>query len=46
MAEKLVLCGIRGIPGNWFKSYLHNRQQYFSLNGKNSKQMVYLKVPA
>ena len=30
--------GIRGIPGNWFKSYLHNRQQCCSLNGKESKK--------
>ena len=29
---------IRGIPGNLFKSYLHNRQQYCSLNGKKSKK--------
>ena len=37
MVEKLMSYGIRGIPGNWFKSYLHNRQQYCSLNGKKSK---------
>ena len=37
MVEKLTSYGIRGIPGNWFKSYLHNRQQYCSLNGKKSK---------
>ena len=30
--------GIRRIPGNWFKSYLHNSQQYCSLNGKKSKK--------
>ena len=30
--------GIRGIPKNWFKSYLHNRQQYCSLNGNESKK--------
>ena len=30
--------GIRGIPGNWFKSYLHNRQQCCSLNGKESRK--------
>ena len=37
MVEKLMSYGIRGISGNWFKSYLHNRQQYCSLNGKKSK---------
>ena len=38
MVEKLMTYGIRGIPWNWFKSYLHSRQQYCSLNGKNSKK--------
>ena len=44
MVEKLIAYGIRGIPGNWFKSYLHSRQHYCSrwlllllLNGKKSK---------
>ena len=37
MIEKLRAYGIKGIPGNWFKSYLDNRQQYCSLNGKTSK---------
>ena len=37
MIEKLRAYGIKGIPGNWFKSYLDNRQQYCSLNGKKSK---------
>ena len=27
MVEELMSYGIRGIHGNWFKSYLHNRQQ-------------------
>ena len=36
MIDKLTACGIRGMPGNWFKSYLDNRQQYCSLNGKKS----------
>ena len=39
MVEKLMSYGIRGIPGNWFKSYLHNRQQYCSTNGKKSKKI-------
>ena len=30
--------GIRGIPGNWFNSFLHNRHQYCFLNGKKSKK--------
>ena len=38
MAKKLTAYGIRGISGNWFKSYLHNRQQYCSLNGKKSNK--------
>ena len=38
MVEKLITYGIRGIPCNWFKSYLLNRQQYCSLHGKNSKK--------
>ena len=38
MVEKLMAYGIRGIPGNWFKSYLHSRQQYCSLNGKKSRK--------
>ena len=38
MTKKLTAYGIRGIPGNWFKSYLHNRQQYCFLNGKRSKK--------
>ena len=28
---------IRGIPENWFKSYLH-KLQYCSVNGKKSKK--------
>ena len=38
MIEKLMVYGIRGIPGNWFKSYLQNRLLYCSLNGKKSKK--------
>ena len=38
MIEKLMTYGIRGIPRKWFKSYLRNRQQYCSLNGKKSKK--------
>ena len=39
MVEKLMSYGIRGIPGNWLKSYIHNRQQYCSLNGKKSTKI-------
>ena len=39
IVEKLMSYSIRGIPGNWFKFYLHNRQQFSSLNGKNSKKV-------
>ena len=34
--DKLTAYSIRGMPGNWFKSYLDNRQQYCSLNSKKS----------
>ena len=37
MIEKLRAYGIKGIPRYWFKSYLDNKQQYYSLNGKKSK---------
>ena len=39
MIDKLTAYGIRGMPGNWFKSYLDNRQQYCSLNGKKSNMI-------
>ena len=46
MIEKLRVYGIKGIPGNWFKSYLDNRQQYCSLNGENSKaREVQCRIP-
>ena len=35
--QSLRAYGIKGIPGNWFNSYLDNRQQYCSLNGEKSK---------
>ena len=37
MIEKLRAYGIKGVPENWFKSYLDNRQQHCSLNGKEFK---------
>ena len=38
MVKKLMGYGISGIAESWFKSCLHNRQQYFYLNGKKSKK--------
>ena len=46
MIEKLRAYRIKGIPGNWFKSYLDNRQQYCSLNGiKSSVREIQCGVP-
>ena len=30
--------GIRGVGSDWFGSYLSNRKQYASVNGKGSEQ--------
>ena len=38
LCRKLEIYGIRGIPLQWFKSYLSNRKQYVSLNGVSSSQ--------
>ena len=38
LCRKLEIYGIRGIPLQWFKSYLSNRKQYVSLNGISSSQ--------
>jgi len=39
LLEKMSHYGIRGLPHNWFKSYLTNRCQYVYLNGINSNKL-------
>ena len=36
LLAKLNHYGIRGVPNDWFKSYLSNRNQYVSINGYES----------
>ena len=36
---KMEKYGIRGLCLDWFKSYLHDRQQYVSINNDNSKTL-------
>ena len=37
LLSKLCHYGIRGVPNQWFSSYLTNRKQFVSINGQSSK---------
>ena len=46
LLKKLEAYGIRGLPLNWFSSYLTNRQQYVTLNNQESpKQTMVCGIP-
>ena len=43
---KLDVYGIRGIPLNWFQSYLSNRKRYVELDGiKSQNQTILCGIP-
>ena len=37
LTDKLMMYGIRGVPLNWFKTYLSNRKQYVRIGSSSSK---------
>ena len=39
LLRKLYHYGIRGVPLQWFESYLFNRKQYLSVNGHTSEEL-------
>ena len=46
LVSKLEYYGARGIAKNWFYSYLHNRQQFVTINGfKSSLKAIRYGVP-
>ena len=40
LLKKMEHYGIRGIANKWFESYLTNRQQFVSVNGYDSKNLL------
>ena len=45
LLDKMAHYGIRGIPFNWFKSYLSDRQQFVQTNVTSSYQPINYGVP-
>jgi len=39
LLHKLQYYGIHGLPLKWFKSYLHDSQQYVNINGVSSSYL-------